>query len=215
MLCHVQSDDGERFTDDEVVNHMIFVLFAAHDTSTTTVSTMAYHMAKDPQWQDRARAESLDMPADLGYDDLKNLPALDLIFRESLRLNSPVPMLARAALKDTSLDGYYIPKGTFVIAEPQSVHSNPKVWKDPYRFDPERFMPERAEDKVHRFAWVPFGGGVHKCIGMYFAQLEIKTILHNMLRTYEWAVPDSYTWKVALNTLGEPVDGLPAVLRRR
>lgn len=215
VLCHVQSEDGAMFTDADVVSHMIFVLFAAHDTSTTAISTMAYHLAKSPEWQKRAYEQSLMFPAELDYDMLDEMSELDLIFKESLRLNSPVPVLAREAIKDTSLDGYFIPKGTLILAEPQAVHSNPRVWNDPDRFDPERFTPERAEDRVHRFAWAPFGGGVHKCIGLYFAQMEIKTLMHNLLRNFELTIDPTYEWRVNPDTLGDPVDGLPMTLIKR
>ena len=214
ILCHAQSDEGERFTDEQIINHMIFLLFAAHDTSTTALSTMAYQMAKHPQWQHRAREQSLQLPTDLSYETLKDMTCLDLILKESLRLNAPVPVLSRAALEDTELAGHFVPKGTLVFVMPEAIHENPEVWRDPLLFDPERFTAERAEDKVHRFAWFPFGGGVHKCIGLYFAQMEIKTLMHNFLRNYEWSVADDYEWKVDRRTLGDPMGGLPAVVTR-
>jgi len=209
ILCRARSDEGDVFTDQQVIDHMIFLLFAAHDTSSTALSTMAYYMAKHPEWQQRAREESQRLPAELTYDTLKELHTLDLIMKESLRLNAPVPLLAREALRDTDLAGYFVPKGTLVFVLPAAVHESPLVWRDPQRFDPERFTPERAEDKVHRFAWFPFGGGVHKCIGLYFAQMEIKTVMHNLLRRYEWSVPADYEWKVNPRTLGDPKGGLP------
>lgn len=214
VLCHARSEEGDRLTDEQIVNHMIFLLFAAHDTSTIALSTMAYHMAKSRQWQDRARHESMRLPADLTYDALGDMSTLDLILKESLRLNSPVPLLAREALRDTELDGHYVPKGAFVFVAPEAVHSNPTVWPRPQDFDPERFHPDRAEDKIHRFAWFPFGGGVHKCIGVYFAQMEIKTLMHHLLRNFEWSVSDDYQWRLDPRTLGEPVHGLPARLTR-
>ena len=109
---------------------------------------MAYNMAKSPEWHERAYEESIGLPAEIDYETLKEMSTLNLIFKESLRLNSPVPVLAREAVKDTSLDGYFVPKGTLILAEPQAVHSNPQVWNEPGRFDPGRFTPERAEDRV-------------------------------------------------------------------
>jgi cytochrome P450 len=215
VLCHAQSEHGEMFTDEDVVNHMIFVLFAAHDTSTVTLTTMAYHLARHPEWQERARARALSLPAELAYEHLGEMTELDWVMKESLRLNPPVPWLARQAIKDTEVNGYHIPAGTMVMAPTPAIHSNPRVWHDPYTFDPERFSPQRAEDKSHRFAWMPFGGGVHKCIGLYFAQMEIKTILHHLLRNFEWSVPEDYRWTLEPRSLGDPVDGLPVRLRRQ
>ncbi|MEZ0343119.1 cytochrome P450 [Mycobacterium sp. pV006] len=213
ILCRARSDEGGRFSDDQIIDHMIFLLFAAHDTSTSALSTMAYYMAKHPQWQQRARVQSLQLPADLTFDHLKEMSCLDLILKESLRLNAPVPVLAREAIEDTELAGYFVPKGTLVFVSPEAVHENPNVWHQPLAFDPERFTPERAEDKSHRFAWFPFGGGVHKCIGLYFAQMEIKSVMHNSLRRYQWSIAEDYVWKIDRRTLGDPVGGLPAVVR--
>src|SRR5882757_2587738 len=215
VLCHAQSEQGEMFTDEDVVNHMIFVLFAAHDTTTVTLTTMAYYMARHPEWQERARVRALSLPAELAYEHLGEMTELDWVMKESLRLNPPVPWLARQAIKDTEVNGYHIPAGTMVMAPTPAIHSNPRVWHDPYTFDPERFSPERAEDKSHRFAWMPFGGGVHKCIGLYFAQMEIKTILHHLLRNFDWSVPEDYRWTLDPRSLGDPVDGLPVGLLRR
>lgn len=215
VLCHARSEEGDTFTDEDVVNHMIFVLFAAHDTSTVTLTTMGYYMARDPQWQERARARALSLPPEPGYEHLAEMTELDWIMKESLRLNTPVPWLARQAVKDTEINGYFVPAGTRIVAPGAAIHTNPRVWRNPYTFDPERFSPERAEHKTHRFAWMPFGGGVHKCIGLYFAQMEIKSMLHHLLREFEWTVPEDYRWALDPRSLGDPVDGLPVHLRRR
>ncbi|MCK8612875.1 cytochrome P450 [Gordonia sp. C13] len=215
VLCHAESDEGHSFSDEDVVNHMIFVLMAAHDTSTITMSQMAYNMAKHPEWQDRARAESLELGPELGYDALAGMTALDLVMKESLRLCPPVPAQPRMAVKDTSIEGFYVPEGTIVTTSSLSSHRDPEFFTNPDMFDPERFGPERAEDKSHRFAWMPFGGGVHKCIGLYFGQMEIKTIMHHLLRGYEWSVPADYVLPMDYSALPVPKDRLPVTLRRR
>lgn len=215
VLCHAESDEGHRFSDEDVVNHMIFVLMAAHDTSTITMTQMAYHMAKAPEWQERARAESLELGPELGYDGLASMTALDLVMKESLRLCPPVPAQPRMAINDTSVEGFYVPKGTIVTTSSLSGQRDPEFFTNPDMFDPERFCPERAEDKTHRFAWMPFGGGVHKCIGLYFGQMEIKTIMHHLLRGYEWSVPADYELPMDYSALPVPKDKLPVTLRRR
>lgn len=213
VLCHATSEDGHTFSDEDVVNHMIFVLMAAHDTSTITLTTMAYYMARHPEWQEKARAQSRHLPAEISYDTLDEFTVLDRIMKESLRLNAPVPGLPRRAKEDTEICGHFIPEGTYVAAIGMVNHHNPELWPDPEQFDPDRFSDNRAEDRVHRYAWMPFGGGVHKCIGLYFAQMEIKTIMHNMLLRYEWSVPDGYTWKLDNSTLPVPKDRLPVRVR--
>ncbi|WP_019633262.1 cytochrome P450 [Actinomadura atramentaria] len=214
-LCQAETDDGHRFTDEDVVNHMIFALMAAHDTTTITLTTMAYHLAKYPEWQERLRAESraLGKPV-LEFDDLDALTGIDLVMKESLRLVAPVPALPRRAVKDTEILGHHIPEGTTVVVPTLTNHHMPEWWPDPERFDPERFAPDRREDKVHRYAWEPFGGGAHKCIGLHFAGMQVKSVLHQWLLRYRWSVPGRYTWPLDTTSLPSPKDGLPVRLDR-
>ena len=160
---------------------MIFTLMAAHDTSTITLTMMAYYLARHPEWQDRLRAESRALgKAAIGYGDLDELPWLDLVFKETLRMNAPVGMLARQAIKDTEIDGRYIPAGTKLMLGIYATQRMEPWWQDPDTFDPERFSQERREDTT-KYAWTPFGSGVHKCIGMHFGSMEVKAIMHQLL----------------------------------
>jgi cytochrome P450 len=216
VLCHVTGDQGERFTDRDVVNHMIFLIMAAHDTSTSTMTAMTYYLAKHPQWQERCRQESLALGRDfLEYDDIDKLTSLDLVMKESMRLQAPLPAMARETVKDTQLCGYFVPAGTKVNLGIQLMHHLPTLWRDPDRFDPDRFGDERREDKVHRYAYLPFGGGVHKCIGMYFGGMEVKAVMHRMLLEYDWSVASGYVMPMNWKSLPMPEDGLPVSLRRR
>jgi cytochrome P450 len=215
-LCHAKTDDGEMFTDDDVVNHMIFLMMAAHDTSTITTSAVAYYLGKYPEWQDKVRAESLalgDGPLDMVQ--LDGLHSLDLVIKESLRLVAPVPTLVRKTVRDTGLLGHHVPADTLVVVTPWVNHLLPEYWPSPHRFDPERFAEGRREDKVHRLAWLPFGGGVHKCIGMHFGMYEVKTLVHELVRRFEWSVPPSYSVRWDPTALPVPTDGLPVTLRAR
>lgn len=215
-LCEATTADGERFSDEDVISHMIFLMMAAHDTSTITTAACAYFLAKNPAWQERARAESDtlgDEPP--GIEELEALTSLDLIINETLRLVAPVPIVMRKTVMDTDVLGHYIPAGTMVAVAPAINHFDERYWNDPDTFDPSRFEPGRQEDKSHRFAWIPFGGGVHKCIGLHFGTLEVKAILHEMLRTYSWSVPENYEVRWDNTSLPVPVDGLPIQFSRR
>ncbi|NMO00400.1 cytochrome P450 [Gordonia sp. TBRC 11910] len=216
VLCHSESAEGETFTDEDIVNHMIFAMMAAHDTSTIAVSMMTYFLGRDPAWQDRVRAESLALDKKtLDYDDLDALPSLDLAFKETLRYNAPVGMLFRKAIKDTELVGQFIPKGTVISINPWATMQLAQWWPNPTTWDPDRFAPQRREDKVHRFAWAPFGGGAHKCIGLYFGGMEVKAIMHQMVQQFEWTVPAGYFPAMTYGTGPTPADGLPIDIRRR
>lgn len=174
VLCHTEDEDGNRFSDDDIVNHMIFVMMAAHDTSTSATTTMAYHLAAHPEWQERCREESARIgDSRLDIESLEKLESLDLVMNESLRIITPLPFNIRKTVRDTELLGYYVPSGTNVATWPAMNHRLPELWTDPAKFDPERFAEPRAEHKRHRYAFAPFGGGAHKCIGMVFGQLEV------------------------------------------
>ena len=213
-LCHATDEDGNAFTDDDVVNHMIFLLMAAHDTSTTTMTTLVYELARHPEWQDRLREESRALGTDhIEYEDLQRLPSHAMAIKEAQRLIAPVPALARYAVKDTELLGHHVPKGTRLGVSPYFTMRMEEYWSDPHTFDPDRFADARREDKAHPFAWMPFGGGVHKCIGMHFGNLEVTAALHQFLLRYAWSVPDGYEMPVNLVSLPYPDDGLPIDLR--
>ncbi|WP_068276839.1 cytochrome P450 [Aldersonia kunmingensis] len=215
-LCHAVDEDGSRFSDEDVVNHMIFLIMAAHDTTTTTATTVAYYLGKHPEWQQRVRAEALargDGPVDIST--LESMTELEHVIKESMRLVAPVPGLVRRSVKDTDILGYYIPKGTLVGVAPWVNHLLPEYWSNPEVFDPDRFAEPRREDKSHKYAWMPFGAGAHKCIGMHFGMLEVKVVIDAMVRNFEWELPADYEIPWSFTTMPYPRDGAPMTLRRR
>ena len=215
VLCHTSDEDGNSFSDEDIVNHIIFLMMAAHDTTTSTMTTMAYHLAANPEWQDRVRDESSRLgEGPLEIEALEKLETLDLVINESLRMVTPLHLNVRETVRDTDLLGYYVPAGTSVITWPSMNHRLPELWKDPERFDPDRFAEPRNEHKQHRYAFAPFGGGAHKCIGMVFGQLEIKTIYHRLLRKYRLELPHpGYQPHYDYGGMPVPMDGMPIVLR--
>ena len=213
QLCQARSEDGDEFSDADIVNHMIFLLMAAHDTSTITLTAMAYYVARNPEWQEQARVESV-AAGDVDYDGVLKLDLLDRVMKESMRLCAPVPSMPRVAVRETSLNGYTIPEGAFVTVSPYINHRIPEYWPDPERFDPDRFTAERREDRSHRMAFEPFGGGVHKCIGMHFASMAVREIFHELLLNFRWSVPDGYEMPLDLVALPVPRDGLRVKLER-
>ena len=121
---------------------------------------MVWALARHPQWQDAAREEIAGIDADrLDYAEMDRAPVVERIFKEALRLRPPVPFIPRYALRPFAIGGYEIPGDTHIALIPGMVARDPALWSDPLAFDPDRFLPERAEDRSHRFAWSPFGGG--------------------------------------------------------
>ncbi len=213
VLCALRDESGSGLTDRDVVNHMIFLLMAAHDTSTITVTTMMRQLGAHPAWRDRLRDEAAHLPECPTLDELERLESFDLVMKECLRLVPPVPVLARRTVKETEVLGVAVAADQPVAVMLHLGHHMPEYWPDPERFDPERFAPHRREDKVHRYAWEPFGGGVHKCLGMAFAGAEVKLIVHQLLRRFDWTVDAGYRDRLNYHSLPFPADGQPVDLR--
>lgn len=213
QFCHARAEDGTTFTDRDVVDHMIFLLMAAHDTTTITLTTMFYQLAKHPEWQERCRSEVQVLNKQyLEYEDLDKLVNIELVMKEAIRMIPPVPGVPRMAVQDVEFQGFHIPKGALINVPFTFTHHMEEFWPNHRRFDPERFTPERAEDKKHRFQWVPFGGGVHKCLGMHFADLQVKAILNQVLKQYRWRVAPWYKMNIDNTSLPKPADDLPVLL---
>jgi len=216
VLCQIADEDGNTFSDNDIINHMIFLMMAAHDTSSSTMTTMAYHLAANPQWQDRLREEGdrLIGDAPLDIDTLDKLETFDLVIKEALRMVTPLPFNVRRAVRDTEVLGHYIPAGTNINLWPGMNHRLPELWDEPERFDPARFAEPRSEHKRHRYAFAPFGGGAHKCIGLVFGQLEIKSVMHRILQNYRLELPHpGYVPRYDNAGMPVPIDGVPIVLR--
>ena len=98
-----------------------------------------------------------------------------------------------------------------VVVSPIHTHHMREWWSDPFRFDPERFAPGARGDERHTHSWVPFGGGLHMCIGMRFAEMQMKAVMHQLLQRYRWSVPTGYVMPVQQAPISKPRDGLPLV----
>jgi cytochrome P450 len=217
MLCRVRSEEGDRFSDGDIVNHMIFLLMAAHDTSAIAVSMLVYELGRNIEWQNRLRDEALENTNDeLTLRDLEaGYPLLDAAFKEILRMYAPAGTLFRQAIADTEVAGHFIPRRTQVAINVYASMRLSDWWPDPDRFNPGRFLDGADPKPVHRYAFAPFGGGVHKCLGQQFADMNVKLIMHHLLRRWDWRVRSDYEPLLSWGTGPTPADGLPISLRRR
>lgn len=214
-LCEATDADGNRFTDDDVVNHMIFLMMAAHDTSTITLTSLLYQLARHPAWQERLRRELRALPVgDLTPASFDAAPSLDLAIKEAMRLVTPLPATARKTIKEVELLGHVIPAGVPVAVSMAATHRLGEWWAAPESWDPDRFGPERAEHRKHPFLFSPFGGGAHKCIGMHFGELEIRSVVHHVLSRFRLSVPWGYELPVDYTSLPVAADGLPIRIDR-
>lgn len=223
QLCHARDENERQYSDEEIVDHLIFIMMAAHDTTTSAITTLIYALAKHPEWQDRLRLEARNTAHAIQQsgrsvptlDDLALMTETELVFKEALRLYQPLPTIARRALVDVEIHGMKIPAGTPVAVFPIQVHRSAEWWTHPDQFDPERFSPERAEHRRHPYAWVPFGGGAHMCLGLHFAEMQVKAVMLPLLRDWQWTVPNGYVPDYAYAPIAKPRDGLPIRLVTR
>lgn len=195
QLCRQRDEEDRPFTDAEVVDHMIFMLMAAHDTTTSALATVVLALGEQPDWQRRNDTDDADTAGN--------------ILREALRLYPPLPTIARMATREVELEGCRIPAGTRLIVAPLFVQRDPQWWTDPDRFDPDRFSTARAEHRRHPAAWTPFGGGAHMCLGMNFAEVQVQAVQQALRARCRWTLSPGFRNDYAYLPIGRPRGGLP------
>jgi cytochrome P450 len=184
LLLGARGEGGEAFTDREVRDQAMTLMFAGHDTSTSTLTFMMHELARHPEIAERLREESERV---LGgepptIDQLeKEMPYLEMVLDEVLRLYPPAWIGPRRAVRDFEFGGYAVPRGAYVNYCSWASHRIPEVFPGPEAFIPERFTPERKA-ALPRGAYVPFGGGQRICIGKRFGQTEVKLVATMLLQ---------------------------------
>ncbi|MEM7611880.1 MAG: cytochrome P450 [Pseudomonadota bacterium] len=216
VLCNAKNDEGDAFSDDDIVNHMIFMMMAAHDTVTSSLTTAAYGLAANPHWQQRLRDEKATLTdGRVSYEQLAEMPQHEWLFNEALRMWAPVPYIPRRAEREFEFKGIRIPANVQVGISPDSAHYDELFWTSPQTFDPERFSPDRAEHKRHGFAFAPYSGGAHKCIGLHFAQMLAKVVISEFVSRFDITVDDNYRLAMQPLPIPKPRDGLKLQLSPR
>ena len=209
-LCRARTPEGESLRDSEVLDHMVFLMMAAHDTTTSTLTSLTYELAKHPEWQERVRDESRQLgDAEPTLESVGELESLGYCFNETLRRYPPLPVMPRVNTEDFEFEGFQIPAGCMVVVSPIHTHHMNEWWTEPYTWDPARFTPERAEHERHTHSFAPFGGGPHMCIGLRFAEAQVRLVMHRLVTRYRWSVPEGYTMPVQQAPISKPRDGLP------
>lgn len=212
QFCRATDEAGQPLDDQAIADHMNFLMMAAHDTITSSATSLVMLLGRNPEWQEKLRAEIADLRLDdgagLAYAQLDRLELTDYAFKEALRLIPPVPSLPRRALKAFEFGGYTIPAGVNCNIAVAYTHMMPEHWPDPKTFDPLRFTPEAVRAR-HKYAWVPFGGGAHMCLGLHFATMQIRILMAHLLSRYrieldEGAGAEWQPWPIP-----RPKDGLP------
>jgi cytochrome P450 len=188
MIVRARDEQGRALSDEQLLAHVNILLVAGHETTTTLGAWVLYLLATQPEQCRRAQAELTallgDMPGPIPAEAIRSMKFLDNLIKEAGRLYPPVINVPRGVVKDFEFAGYHVPAGTPVRLALAASHRLPHVFANPDAFDPDRFAPPREEDKRTPYGLVTFGGGPRICIGINFANIEVKALAAHVLRTY-------------------------------
>jgi cytochrome P450 len=210
-FCRATDEAGQPLSPDAIADHMNFLMMAAHDTITSSATSLVMLLGRNPEWQDRLAAEAASLDSGTLPEQLDRLVLTEYAFKEALRMVPPVPSLPRRALRDFEWGGFTIPAGSQVGVSVHWTHHSRDYWAEPERFDPMRFTPEASRGR-HRYAWVPFGGGAHMCLGLHFATMQIRLLVAHLLRAHRVALREGAGQKWQAFPIPRPKDGLPVRL---
>lgn len=187
MLVRARDDQGNALSDEQLIAHTNILLVAGHETSTSLSAWLLYLLSQNRAYAQRVLDEQdalLARDAEPTLEAVKRMKLLEHALSEAERLYPPVSNGPRGVLEDFEFGGYHVPAGTHVFYSIAGTHNIPTIFADPDRFDPDRFAAPREEHKTP-YALVGFGGGPRICIGINFAQVEIKALLSHLLRNYQ------------------------------
>ncbi len=218
LLIDATDEDGDRLTDQQIRDEVMTLLFAGHDTTTSTIGFMVYELARHP---DIAAALQDELDGVLGGERPDatllmsgRLELLEMVQDETLRMYPPAWIGARRSVEPYEFAGQTVPGGAYVNYSSWVSHHLPHVFGEPEQFRPERFAPE-AKAALPKGAYVPFGGGSRICIGMRFGKLEVKAIASALLQRFNFELEPAYELRTRqMPTIG-PRHGVPVIVHRR
>ncbi len=187
LLLRARDDDGAPMSDEELRDELVTVLGAGHETTATGLAWAMERLLRSPRVLSKLR-DSIAA----GEDDY-----LDATVKETLRARPVIVDVARRLTAPAQIGGYELPAGSFVMAAIAALHYREDLFADPEEFRPERFLDGKADN----YAWIPFGGGVRRCIGAAFAEYEMRIILKEIVERADLSVPDSRPERVKVRNI--------------
>ncbi len=187
MLASQQENSEGVFSDALIENQCLLQLWASHYEISGLVSSLIYQLGKYPQFINKLRQEQADVMQEkdsFSSEKLKQMIFLEATIKETLRTLPPSSTANRRLTKSVILNGILYKKGSTVIAEPRLAHIMKENFVEPDKFDPERFLAPRNEGKMYEF--IPFGGGVHACLGAQMAMVVTKIFASHLLNFFDW-----------------------------
>jgi cytochrome P450 len=218
LLLDAEDEDGNKLSDRQIRDEVMTLMFAGHDTTTSTVSFMFYELARHPEivarLLDEQDARLPDGRPTVGQLISGELAMLEMVLEETLRMYPPAWIGPRRSLEAFEFEGVPVPGRAFVSYCSWASHHLPDVFPDPEQFRPERFTPE-ARAALPKGAYVPFGGGSRTCIGMRFGQLEVRAIATLILSRFVLSLPEDFQLAIRQMPTISPRQGLPVLVRAR
>ena len=186
QLAHHKDATGRHVPVDDVIGHLLLLFWAGYDTTASAGSWVLHELARRIDWQERLRAELLDVVGDDpgGIEGKRELEQVGWFLLEAERMYPSALFFPRIASDDFHFDRYVIPRGTPVFYSPYMSHRDPATFENPNTFDPERWSPARGERRAVVGKLVGFGGGPRICLGKPFAKQQLKLMLHAILSRY-------------------------------
>lgn len=212
LMVRSQYEDGSYMEDQHISDHMRTLLVAGFDTTANAITWGLDNIFRMPDLLKRLREEIDAMPEDAKLDDMAHLPLLDATCYEMMRLNPPLEMIpTRKLSKPLQMGSYMLPAGTGVMACPIMAQRDPKIFPDPHKFKPERFLGKRP----NVFQYFPFGGGRRLCAGYAFANYQLRLVIGTAIKEFDLELkgPDPHAKRYSV-VVG-PGGGTPTVFRRR
>lgn len=183
LLLLAEDEDGQRLSDEALVDELCTLLVAGHETTATGLVWALHYVHALPDVEERLRKELASRPGVPSPEELASLPYLGAVCSEALRIHPVVPIAIRRTLAPGTFRGVSLPAGSVVGVALTELHRDPTIYPDPHRFSPERFLARRYTP----FEYAPFGGGARRCLGASFATWEMRIVLGTLLATRAFA----------------------------
>jgi enediyne biosynthesis protein E7 len=194
LLTSTRQETDPRVGGIRLRDELVTLLLAGHETTASTLGWTFYLVDQHPEVWERLHAEAVEVLGDRTmpvYEDLHRLKYTSMVVEEAMRLYPPVWMLGRLAQEPDEIGGYRVPAGADVVISPYTLHRHPGFWDQPTRFDPERFNPDRPNDRP-RYAYIPFGAGPRFCVGNNLGMMEAAFVIAMIVRELHLTKVPSY-----------------------